>query len=148
MSRTLEPSSLFCMLRPCVPTSSGLWATPWLWHRQATRGLLSPGLATRSLSWLVWLFTAHDPGGIGLPASQRPSGLCPPQEPHLSFTPSTDCFLALELGHSGTKGVDAFLLPCSFHRDLQEYSHSLSNLTDPTAGLGHGRGGHMLNMAL
>lgn len=52
-----------------------------------------------SLGWLAWLFTAHDPGAVGLkatltlPVSQRPSGLCPPQEPHLSFILSTASWL-------------------------------------------------------
>lgn len=84
-----------------------------------------------SFIWLVWLFTAHGPGGVGHPYPASLSKVfrtlshtgAPP------FLCTEHCFLALELGHSGVKGVDTFFPPSSFHRDLQT-SHPLTEQPD------------------
>lgn len=78
---------------------------------------------THSLGWLSLVIHCTRPRrsraeGHPYPASLSKASrtLSPAGAP--PFLDTEHGFLALELGHGGTKGVDTFLLPCTFHRGI------------------------------
>lgn len=129
----------------------GSQEVPSLASHGASRGLAL--LHILSLIWLVWLFTALDPGGVGLkatltlPVSQKAFRTLSSSTGAPPFLYTEHCFLVLELGHNGTKGVDTLLLCLAPSAEAYRNLHPLTEQPDGSH-LGHGRGGHKLNMTL